>query len=177
MGTGAPEGEHARRQLCARTAALHPNGQACSLWRRKKGGTALGSASKEILPGGQRRAVGTDEPFGPADSGKRRGDLRVEETVRHMGKKEGCTVEIIALPTAIFIMLETPEGQQTATLPLSPGGGQDRRHMFLQSIRSRTVNLGQNPPGQRRFPRVLQRPPDLGTGLGGAERHRLPSKR
>lgn len=46
---------------------------------------------------------------------------RVEETVRHMGKKEGCTVEIIALPTAIFIMLETPEGQQTATLPLSPG--------------------------------------------------------
>lgn len=59
-----------------------------------------------------------------------------------MGKKEGCTVEIIALPTAIFIMLETPEGQQTATLPLSPGGGQGRRHMFLQSIRSRTVNLG-----------------------------------
>ena len=67
---------------------------------------------------------------------------RVEETVRHMGKKEGCTVEIIALPTAIFIMLETPEGQQAAALPLSPGGGQGRRHMFLQSIRSRTVNLG-----------------------------------
>ena len=64
---------------------------------------------------------------------------RVEETVRHMGKKEGCTVEIIALPTAIFIMLETPEGQQAAALPLSPGGGQGRRHMFLQSIRSRTV--------------------------------------
>lgn len=46
---------------------------------------------------------------------------RVEETVRHIGKREDCRVEIIALPTAIFIMAEDPQGaKQTVSLPLSP---------------------------------------------------------
>lgn len=69
---------------------------------------------------------------------------RVEETVRHIGKREDCRVEIIALPTAIFIMAEDPQGaKQTVSLPLSPAAGPSaQRQMFLQSIRNRTVNLG-----------------------------------